>query len=107
MKKQLKTMLVAGFMAGLMMIQPVYGAEVTSAAVKQVIRMDAQGVGHPDNAQENSSDVNALPPEEQAADTNALAPAEQAADTNALAPAEQAADPNALVPAEQAADTNA
>ncbi len=92
MKKQLKTMLVAGFMAGLMMIQPVYGAEVTSAAVKQVIRMDAQGVGHPDNAQENSSDVNALPPEEQAADTNALAPAEQAADTNALAPAEQAAD---------------
>ena len=45
MKKQLKTMLVAGFMAGLMMIQPVYGAEVTSAAVKQVIRMDAQGVG--------------------------------------------------------------
>ncbi len=107
MKKQLKTMLVAGFMAGLMMIQPVYGAEVTSAAVKQVIRMDAQGVGHPDNAQENSSDVNALPPEEQAADTNALAPAEQAADTNALVPAEQAADTNALAPAEQAADTNA
>ncbi len=103
MKKQLKTMLVAGFMAGLMMIQPVYGAEVTSAAVKQVIRMDAQGVGHPDNAQENSSDVNALPPEEQAADTNALAPAEQAADTNALAPAEQAADTNALAPTEQAA----
>ena len=129
MKKRLKTLLLAGIFASLTMLQPTYGADFMSEAVKQVIRIDENGFAHSDTPQPNAgtenisgeqTDVNALPPaeqppQEQPADTNALPPVqEQPADTNALPPVqeqppqEQPADTNALPPVqEQPADTNA
>lgn len=113
MKKRFKTLLLAGIFASLTMLQPAYGADFISGAVKQVIRIDENGFAHSDTPQQNTgtetisgeqADVNALPPaEEQPADVNALPPAEeQPADTNALPPAEeQPADTNALPPAEE------
>ncbi len=121
MKKRLKTLLLAGIFASLTMLQPTYGADFMSEAVKQVIRIDENGFAHSDTPQPNTgtenisgeqTDVNALPPaeqspQEQPADTNALPPVqeqppqEQPADTNALPPVQE------QPPQEQPADTNA
>ena len=121
MKKRLKTLLLAGIFASLTMLQPTYGADFMSEAVKQVIRIDENGFAHSDTPQPNTgtenisgeqTDVNALPPaeqppQEQPADTNALppvqeqSPQEQPADTNALPPVQE------QPPQEQPADTNA
>ena len=121
MKKRLKTLLLAGIFASLTMLQPTYGADFMSEAVKQVIRIDENGFAHSDTPQPNAgtenisgeqTDVNTLPPaeqppQEQPADTNALPPVqeqppqEQPADTNALPPVQE------QPPQEQPADTNA
>ncbi len=120
MKKRLKTLLLAGIFASLTMLQPTYGADFMSEAVKQVIRIDENGFAHSDTPQPNTgtenisgeqTDVNALPPaeqspQEQPADTNALPPVqeqppqEQPADTNALPPVQE--QPPQEQPAQQA-----
>ena len=51
MKKRLKTLLLAGIFASLTMLQPTYGADFMSEAVKQVIRIDENGFAHSDTPQ--------------------------------------------------------
>lgn len=107
MKKRIQSMVIAGVLAGLMMVQPVYGADFMLPGAKQIIRIDEEGIGHPDDIGQDTSDANNLPPEEQTEDTNALPPAEQTEDTSALPPAEQTEAASDLPPAEQTADASA